>query len=54
MENAWKKYAGNLDPVMIFGKDYIDFMSLSKTERETVDNSIKIAEKSWFQRFKYS
>lgn len=49
MENAWKKYAGNLDPVMSFGKDYIDFMSLSKTERETVDNSIKIAEKSGFK-----
>ena len=49
MENAWKKYAGNLDPVMSFGKDYIDFMSLSKTERETVDNSIKIAEKAGFK-----
>ena len=49
MENAWKKYAGNLDPVMNFGRDYIDFMSLSKTERETVDNSIKIAEKAGFK-----
>ena len=48
MENAWKKYAGNLDPVMNFGKDYIDFMTLSKTERETVDNSIEIAEKAGF------
>lgn len=49
MENAWKKYAGNLDPVMNFGKDYIEFMSLSKTERETVDNSIEIAEKAGFK-----
>lgn len=49
MENAWRKYAGNLDPVMNFGKDYIDFMTLSKTERETVDNSIKIAEKAGFK-----
>ena len=49
MENAWKKYAGNLDPVMSFGKDYIDFMSLSKTERETVANSIEIAEKAGFK-----
>ena len=49
MENAWKKYAGNLEPVMNFGKDYIDFMSLSKTERETVDNSIEIAEKCGFK-----
>lgn len=49
MENAWKKYAGNLDSVMNFGKDYIDFMTLSKTERETVDNSIKIAEKAGFK-----
>ena len=49
MENAWKKYAGNLDPVMSFGKDYIDFMTLSKTERETVDNSIEIAEKAGFK-----
>ena len=49
MENAWKKYAGNLDPVMNFGKDYIDFMTLSKTERETVDNSIEIAEKTGFK-----
>lgn len=49
MENAWKKYTGNLDPVMSFGKDYIDFMSLSKTERETVDNSIEIAEKAGFK-----
>lgn len=49
MENAWKKYAGNLEPVMSFGKEYIDFMSLSKTERETVDNSIEIAEKAGFK-----
>lgn len=49
MENAWKKYVGNLDPVMNFGKDYIDFMTLSKTERETVDNSIEIAEKAGFK-----
>lgn len=49
MENAWKKYAGNLDPVMNFGKDYIDFMTLSKTERETVDNSIEIAENAGFK-----
>lgn len=49
MENAWKKYAGNLEPVMNFGKDYIDFMTLSKTERETVDNSIEIAEKAGFK-----
>ena len=49
MENAWKKYAGNLDPVMNFGKDYIDFMTLSKTERETVDHSIEIAEKAGFK-----
>ena len=49
MENAWKKYAGNLDPVMNFGKDYIDFMTLSKTERETVANSIEIAEKAGFK-----
>lgn len=49
MENAWKKYAGNLDPVMNFGKDYIGFMTLSKTERETVDNSIEIAEKAGFK-----
>lgn len=49
MENAWKKYAGDLDPVMNFGKDYIDFMTLSKTERETVDNSIEIAEKAGFK-----
>ena len=49
MDNAWKKYAGNLDPVMNFGKDYIDFMTLSKTERETVDNSIEIAEKAGFK-----
>lgn len=49
MENAWKKYAGNLYPVMNFGKDYIDFMTLSKTERETVDNSIEIAEKAGFK-----
>ncbi len=49
MENAWKKYAGNLEPVMNFGKDYIDFMTLSKTERETVDNSIEIAKKAGFK-----
>lgn len=49
MENAWKKYAGNLKPVMDFGKDYINFMSISKTERETVDNAIEIAEKAGFK-----
>ncbi len=50
MENVWKKYAGNkVKPVMEFGKEYIDFMSVSKTERETVENSIELASKAGFK-----
>ena len=49
MENAWKKYLDNLKPVMDFSKEYIDFMSQSKTERETVKNAITIAEKAGFK-----
>ena len=50
MENAWKKYTGNkIKQVMDFNADYIDFMSKSKTERETVKNAISIAKKAGFK-----
>ena len=50
MANAWKKYAGNkVKPVMDFNSDYINFMSISKTERETVTNAINLASKAGFK-----
>ncbi len=50
MANAWKKYTGNkIKPVMDFNADYIDFMSVSKTERETVRNAIELAKKAGFK-----
>ena len=50
METAWSKYTGNkLKPLMSFCDDYIKFLSESKTEREAVTNSIKLAKKAGFK-----
>ena len=50
MTKAWEKYTGNkIKLVMDFNADYIDFMSKSKTERETVKNAIAIAKKAGFK-----
>ena len=53
METIWKKYTGTkIKPVMNFGSEYIEFLSASKTEREYVTNSIKLAIKAGFKDLK--
>ena len=50
METAWKKYSGKkLEKVMEFSEDYKKFLDSSKTERESVNTSIKIAKKAGFK-----
>ena len=48
METAWKKYKNTKD-VMKFCEGYKDFLTSSKTERETVKNTILIAKKNGFK-----
>lgn len=50
METVWKKYEGKkLKSVMDFNADYIDYLSSSKTERESVNNAIALAAKAGFR-----
>ncbi|MDO4500337.1 MAG: aminopeptidase [Erysipelotrichaceae bacterium] len=50
METAWKKYEGKkLKPVMDFNADYIEYLSNSKTERESVTNAIALAKNAGFK-----
>lgn len=49
-KNAWKKYLdGKMDLVMDFSKDYITFLSDSKTERLAVKEGVKRAESYGFK-----
>ena len=48
-KNVWEKYtASDLKKMDAFAKEYIDFISDSKTERECVDNVVNIIEKEGF------
>jgi len=50
METAWKKYDKNeLKKCMNFNDGYIEYLSNSKTERESVVNGIKLAEAHGFK-----
>ena len=49
-ENGWKsKSTEERNAILDYAKGYIDYMNCSKTEREIVENSKKIAEKHGFQ-----
>jgi len=49
MENAWKKYRNDLDTVMTFNNEYMDYLSQSKTEREAVASAISLARTCGFK-----
>ena len=50
MENIWNKYdEKKLDQMEKFCKDYKNFISLCKTERECINYTIKMAEKNGFK-----
>ena len=45
-KSAWKKYdCEQLAKVMEFNEDYKEYLSLSKTERESVKEAVKLASK---------
>ncbi len=49
-KNAWKKYSNEqLEELMKFNEDYKEFLTASKTERECVKASIKLAEANGFK-----
>ena len=48
-KNAWEKYSDSLDEVMTFNEDYKRYISLNKTERACVKDSIAMAEKAGFR-----
>ena len=49
-KNAWEKYSNEqLDELMKFNEDYKEFLTASKTERECVKVSIKLAEANGFK-----
>ena len=49
-ENGWKsKKAEERNTILDYAKGYIDFMNVSKTEREIIASSRKIAESNGFK-----
>ena len=53
MKTVWDKYQDKeLNKVMDFSEDYKKFLDNSKTERETVRETIKLAKKAGFKDFK--
>ena len=50
-KNAWEKYE-SYDELMAFAEGYKDFISLGKTEREVVKESVKILEAKGFKNLK--
>ena len=49
-ENGWKsKSVEERDKILDYAKGYIDYMNRSKTEREIIESSKKIAEEYGFQ-----
>lgn len=50
METAWSNYSGKkLQALMDFCDEYKEFLSASKTERETVKNALALAKKAGFK-----
>jgi len=53
MKTAWENYQGkNINQVMDFCEGYKKFITLAKTEREAVNETIKLAKKAGFKEFK--
>jgi len=50
-KNAWEKYE-SYDELMAFAEGYKDFISIGKTEREVVKESVKILEAKGFKNLK--
>lgn len=48
-KNTWEKYQGSLEEVMSFNEDYKRYISLNKTERACVKDSIELAKQAGFQ-----
>ena len=49
-KNAWRKYSPEqMEELMKFNEDYKEFLTASKTERECVKTSVKIAEANGFK-----
>ena len=49
-KTVWEKLNDSQkDELMQFNKEYIDFLSVSKTERAFVNNSIALVEKAGFK-----
>ena len=52
-KNAWLKYSGNeSNDIFNFCEGYKSYMTLSKTERESVKEAIKLAEKKGYRNLK--
>lgn len=52
-KNAWLKYSGNKsNDIFNFCEGYKSYMTLSKTERESVKEAIKLAEKKGYRNLK--
>lgn len=50
-KNAWLKYNGNYDAIMKFNEGYKDFITVGKTERLCVRESLKLLEKAGFKPY---
>ena len=49
-KNAWKKYEGSkFNDLMSFNEDYKNFITVGKTERACVKESIKLAREKGFK-----
>lgn len=48
-KNTWEKYQESLEDVMSFNEDYKRYISLNKTERACVKDSIELAKQAGFQ-----
>ncbi|MGN1183055.1 MAG: aminopeptidase, partial [Faecalibacillus sp.] len=48
-KNTWEKYSDSLEKVMLFNEDYKRYISLNKTERACVKDSIEMAKAAGFK-----
>ena len=47
-KSVWKKYEGNYDAIMTFGEDYKKYITVGKTERLCVKETVRILEEQGF------
>ena len=53
MKTVWEKYEGTeLKKLMNFSEDYKKFLDNAKTEREAVNETIRLAKKAGFKEFR--